>query len=817
MAEQEIHVLFVEDNAADVELELRELKRAGLRFKHRAVLEEGPFLEALESFKPHVVLSDFSMPGFDGMAALALAREHAPDTPFVFVSGTLGEEYAIRALKNGATDYVLKTNLARLPAAVERSVADGARKRELRRAEIALERARAMAKLAHVITGPQGEFLDWSSNLVEITGIPADALPQSTRAWLENIHPEDRAAFRAKAIEAAKSRGRAEVEYRLRRPDGRSMHVRQVFEPFEQGAGDGRWFSTLQDVTAFAEAQAAAREAESNYRSVFNNATVGIFVVDPGGRVVSANPMLARILGYASAEAMIADIENVARQVYVDPEARGHYRDKLQRAGHVENFETRWRRRDGAEIWVALHGKEVRDEKGQLLHQLGIAEDITARKKAQERLNYLAYYDELTGLANRRLLVDRIASAISGHAQRGDGFALVLVNVERFKTVNDSLGRAGGDALLTELAARLVRLAGDASRVARVAADQFAVLVRGIADEGKAVHVVRAGIAAVEGEAFAWQGTQFRIAVNAGIALFPADGADPDALLRNAEAALKNARGTGTKYVFYTQKMTERAAERLSLETRLRQAVEKEEFLLHYQPKVDAAGRIVGVEALIRWQSPGQGLVPPGHFVPILEETGLIMQAGNWALRRAAQDRRAWAAKGLPAPRVAVNVSAVQLRQDAFLADLRQALGDGSAGDAGVDLEITESLVMEDIEANIRKLQGASGLGMRIAVDDFGTGYSSLAYLAKLPVHSLKIDRAFVNAMQGDANAMTLVSTIVSLAHSLRLKVVAEGVETEAQAGLLRQLRCDEMQGFLFSRPVPPGELEALLAKPALI
>jgi EAL domain-containing protein (putative c-di-GMP-specific phosphodiesterase class I) len=257
--------------------------------------------------------------------------------------------------------------------------------------------------------------------------------------------------------------------------------------------------------------------------------------------------------------------------------------------------------------------------------------------------------------------------------------------------------------------------------------------------------------------------------------------------------------------------MTERVAEKLSLENRLRQALEREEFVLHYQPKVALeSGRLVGVEALIRWQSPQLGLVSPGRFIPLLEETGLILQVGNWALARASLDHRSWVERKLNAPRVAVNVSPLQLRQRDFVAVIEQAIMDGVAP-TGIDLEITESLVMDDIEANIEKLTAVRRLGVRVAIDDFGTGYSSLGYLAQLPVESLKIDRSFIVKMQDDANAMTLVSTIISLAHSLRLKVVAEGVETEDQAKFLRLLRCDEMQGYLFSRPVPEAELIRLL------
>jgi EAL domain-containing protein (putative c-di-GMP-specific phosphodiesterase class I) len=259
--------------------------------------------------------------------------------------------------------------------------------------------------------------------------------------------------------------------------------------------------------------------------------------------------------------------------------------------------------------------------------------------------------------------------------------------------------------------------------------------------------------------------------------------------------------------------MTERIAEKLSLESKLRQALEKEEFVLHYQPKVDLQTRaIVGVEALIRWQSPERGLVPPLQFIPLLEETGLIQQVGSWALRRASLDHRAWAEQGLKAPRVAVNVSPIQLRQRNFVEVIEQAIMEGLAPTA-IDLEITESLIMEDIQGNIEKLNAVRALGVNIAIDDFGTGYSSLGYLAKLPVQALKIDRSFINTMSKDPNAMTLVSTIISLAHSLRLKVIAEGVETEEQANFLRLLRCDEMQGYLFSKPLPVDGLVGLLRK----
>ena len=291
--------------------------------------------------------------------------------------------------------------------------------------------------------------------------------------------------------------------------------------------------------------------------------------------------------------------------------------------------------------------------------------------------------------------------------------------------------------------------------------------------------------------------------MRAGIAAYPNDGLAADALFQNAEAALKKAKAGGEKYLFYTREMTDKVAERLSLENRLRTAVDKDEFVLHYQPKVElSSGRIVGVEALIRWQS-AEGLVPPAKFIPILEETGLIVQAGAWALRRALRDHRAWTAQGLAAPRIAVNVSAFQLRQRNFIDVLKQALEAACA--PPLDLEITESLIMEDIDGTIAKLRSVRELGLSLAIDDFGTGYSSLSYLARLPVETLKIDRSFVNTMAGDADAATLVQTIITMAHSLRLEVVAEGVETEEQAALLRRLRCGPDAGLPVQQAAPAG------------
>jgi diguanylate cyclase (GGDEF)-like protein/PAS domain S-box-containing protein len=460
---------------------------------------------------------------------------------------------------------------------------------------------------------------------------------------------------------------------------------------------------------------------------------------------------------------------------------------------------------------LALYSMDVGffdDEEMRLLQELaGNISYSIAHIDKQERLDYLAYYDALTGLANRTLFLERVAQFMRSAASGGHKLALFLFDLERFKNINDSLGRPAGDALLKLVAEWLTRKLGDASLFGRIDADHFAIVLPEVDRDGDVTRLLEKTLAAFLEHPFRLNDAVFRIAAKVGVALFPDDGADADTLFRNAEAALKKAKARGDRYLFYTHTMTETVAGTLTLENQLRQALDKEEFVLHYQPKVSlASGRLTGAEALIRWNDPRTGLVPPGEFIPILEETGLIFEAGRWALRRAVEDYLRWRAAGLAAVRVAVNVSPLQLRNRGFIAEIKEAIGIDAHAAAGLELEITESLIMQDVKHNIASLKAIRALGVTIAIDDFGTGFSSLSYLAKLPVDTLKIDRSFVTDMTAAPEGLALVSTIINLAHSLKLKVVAEGVETEEQSRLLRLLNCDEMQGFLFSKPLP-GEI----------
>jgi diguanylate cyclase (GGDEF)-like protein/PAS domain S-box-containing protein len=463
---------------------------------------------------------------------------------------------------------------------------------------------------------------------------------------------------------------------------------------------------------------------------------------------------------------------------------------------------------------VALYAYEVEFfHSGEMKLLTGLIGDIAFaidHIEKQERLDYLAYYDVLTGLANRALFLERTAQYIRGAANGRRKLALFLIDLERFKNINDSLGRPAGDLLLKQVAAWLTQVVGDANLLARVDADHFGIVVPDFKNARDAIRLLKNTLLAFLSHPFQLNDAVFRIAAKVGVAVFPDDGADADTLYRNAESALKKAKLSGDKYLSYSKNMTVSVAGRLTLENQLRLALERKEFALFYQPKMNlVSGEITGAEALLRWNDPVSGLVSPNRIIPILEETGLMHDVGRWALNEAVGTYRRWHVAGLKAVCIAVNVSPMQLRNRDFVAEIRQAIGDDPTAAAGLELEITESLIMEDIRLSIGSLRAIRALGVRIAIDDFGTGFSSLSYLARLPVHTLKIDRSFVIDMGAGPEGLALVSTIINLAHSMKLNVVAEGVETEEQSRLLRLLNCDEIQGYWFGHPVPSDVFEA--------
>jgi len=465
----------------------------------------------------------------------------------------------------------------------------------------------------------------------------------------------------------------------------------------------------------------------------------------------------------------------------------------------------------GVFMLVSAQSQFFDSEEVRLLSEL--ADNIASALDHVEKralLNFLAYYDELTNLPKRELLLDRLHQLLSSRGTRVDPLCLVLVDISRFRHVNDTLGRLGGDELLVQVSKRLTAIVRDGDTLARVDANAFAFLLVAPGDEREVARWLETTLQGALAAPVVIRETELRVAVRIGAAMFPADASDAEGLVRNAEAALANARAIGRNCLFYAPSMNARAGEKLTLETRLRRALEERQFVLHYQPKVDLkSGTVVGLEALIRWHDPERGLVSPAQFIPVLEETGLILEVGDWVLEEAATQYAAWVEKGLPTPRIAVNVSAIQLAQPTFVERVERTLARHPKAQNGLDVELTESVLMDDLGGNIEKLRAIKKAGLHVAIDDFGTGYSSLGYLSRLPIDALKIDRSFVMRMTEDAQEMTIVTTIISLAHSLDLSVIAEGVEQADQAHLLRLVRCDQIQGYLIGKPQPAAEVVA--------
>ena len=472
--------------------------------------------------------------------------------------------------------------------------------------------------------------------------------------------------------------------------------------------------------------------------------------------------------------------------------------------------DTRLDGHDGVERWVQHRGRYVRDDAG-CARLIGTVLDITPRKRAEALSEYQANYDELTGLPNRKLLADRLQRAILQAQHNGNQLAVLYVDLDRFKTINDTLGHDVGDKFLKVVAPRLCAAVRETDTVARSGGDEFIAVLPDIASIGEAGRIAERIVESFA-QPVALGGRELYSSASVGISIFPDDGGSPDELIRTADAALHRAKagGHGT-FRFYAAATHARAVDRLELENALRRAYDRSEFALHYQPIVDRFERPVALEALLRWQRPDVGLVGPDQFIPLCEETGLIVPLGRWVIRRALEDLKHWMAAGLPPVRLGLNISARQMVDPQFAKSLGETLEQAGISARQIELEMTESVVMGDVPGARRVLDALKGLGVRISLDDFGTGYSSLSYLKHFSVDALKIDRAFVRDLPHDRGDAAIVSAVVALGHAMGLSVVAEGVETAEQAAIVRRLGCDELQGFYFTKPMAMDALQRVV------
>ena len=693
-----------------------------------------------------------------------------------------------------------------------------------------------------------------------ILGYPIAQWLAEPRFWVDHLHPEDREQAVAFCRAAVAQRRDHQLEYRVLAADGRVVWLRDIVRvPVEPDGSVRRLRGLMVDITQHKENEARiarlnriysvlsginttivrVREPQELFDEAcriavehggFTFAWIGTLGADrqrvtPVARAGHDDGYLARINLSAvedapgncplTARALTRRQPVICNDIATDESMQALRADALQRGYRsVAVFPLIVEDRPvGVFVLYAPEADMFDEEEMRLLVEM--AGDISFaldHLEKEARLNYLAYYDAVTGFPNRTLFLDRADQKIGVARRDRKVFSVIMLDLNRFSSINETLGRQAGDDLLRQITQRLHGMLGETDILAHFSADYFGIATRCEDTSVNIAHLLEQILSAIQDQPFLVSGQELRISARAGVASYPVDGQDMETLFHNAESALKNAKLSGDRYLFYTPAFNALVAEKLSLENKLRRALEQEQLVLHYQPKVDlGSGRISGLEALMRWNDPDAGLVLPLKFIPLLEETGMILEAGLWALEKAVADSLAWQAKGLQPPRIAVNVSPLQLRQKDFVSMIARVVNGDRAVAGRLELEITESLIMQDIEANIEKLRAIREMGVDVAIDDFGTGYSSLSYIAKLPVGTLKIDRAFIMNMTHKTDDLSIVSTIISLAHSLKMRVVAEGVETGEQAGLLRQLKCDEIQGFLFSPAVPAEQIERFL------
>jgi diguanylate cyclase (GGDEF)-like protein len=507
-------------------------------------------------------------------------------------------------------------------------------------------------------------------------------------------------------------------------------------------------------------------------------------------------------------------LRDIRNQLYVDPERREKFMLEIRVRGAVVGFESEIYRRDGSIIWISENARAVLDENGLVSHYEGTVEDITERRTYQSRIEQQANYDALTGLANRTLLHEQLRQSLCAAGGGSGQLAVIFVDLDHFKYINDSLGHPAGDSLLQIMAARLRACVREGDTVARLGGDEFVLLCHcpGGADE---VPVLADRVLRVIAEPWSHELGEFHVTSSLGVALYPQDGSDAETLLKNADAAMYRAKDSGRNTLqFFTAELNEVLNERLDLERRLRKAMERGQLGVHYQPRIDLkSGLVVGAEALLRWQVPDDTPVPPARFIPIAEETGLIVELGRFVLRTACTQNRRWQDEGRQHLVVSVNVSPRQFLHDNFVDMVAEVLRETGLEPGYLELEITESMVMEDAPRLIRMLGELRQLGVQTSIDDFGTGYSSLSYLRRFPVHRLKVDRSFIIDVTTNPEDAAIVRTIIALGHNLGLKVIAEGVETPEQLEFLRRNDCDEVQGYCFSKPIPAEALGASLPR----
>jgi diguanylate cyclase (GGDEF)-like protein/PAS domain S-box-containing protein len=838
--EKRLRVLVIEDCENDYLMMIMEMTRSGLSVAGHQVETAEQLKCALDDGPWDVVLSDHRLPTFDSTKALELVRKHDAYLPFIVVSGKIGEEDAVSAIRAGAQDYVLKDNLQRLVPTVIR---------ETRQSQARFERSSGAPAGKHAGFGPdEVPVLNLAANISEcfwfidhatrkfayinpayetIFGRRIADLNESPRDWMKAVHPEDVTRIDA-VLERIAASDFADVdqEFRVLHADGavRWVHVRcfSVVSAAGEVQGVG---GVVTDISNFVAQQDALRASEVEQRrladvqkTILDSLSANIAILDETGCIVAVNQQW-RLFG--SENGHLEEDYRVGKN-YLALCERGRKDNDQNAAALADAIRTVL---SGEQATVAqiypFHSPE-RERWFQVnvtpLHTtvsrgaVVMHTDITDRITSERQLAHLAHYDSLTNLPNRLLLRDRLGAAVSAAARNDWSLAVMFVDLDRFKASNDTLGHNAGDQVLKEAAARLKTCVRASDTVGRLGGDEFALVLQEVGN-GQAAATVARKIIDMLSQPFVLEGNEYFVTASVGITLFPNDSKDPDSLVRHADTAMYRAKELGrNNFQYFTAQMNEQAMRKMELETDLRRALAREEFVLQYQPKVSCVtGQITGVEALLRWQHPVRGMISPAEFVPLLEETGLIVQVGEWVLRTACRQTRAWHVAGLGTPTVAVNLSGRQFQSENLSDVVKGVLEEAGLAPTFLELELTESFLMHDPEAAIDTLSRLKATGIQISVDDFGTGHSSLSYLKRFPLDALKVDRSFVADITADTSDASITRAVITMAHNLKLQVIAEGVETEGQVGLLIANGCDAIQGYYFSPSRDADEVAGML------
>ena len=644
--------------------------------------------------------------------------------------------------------------------------------------------------------------ITWSERHAQLFGIELSQFEGNYAAFRARVHPKDVDAFEADVAAGLRDGGGVITEFRIVWPDDSVHWMSSRGRAYYDEAGKPiRMCGVVFEISDLKKGQEQMRLAAQ----FFSASQEAILITDVKARIVSVNAAFCVSTGYTEAE-VIGLTPSILKSAGQDPALfENMWRTLIQTgkwSGELMN-----RRKDDANYPVRLSISAVANDTGLVSHYVGIISDMTSYRAAEDRIQYMAYFDALTGLPNRTLLSDRATRAIATAHRDTQELAILFLDLDQFKTINDSLGHSTGDAVLQAVASRITLLLREVDTVSRYGGDEFTLLLPETDSKGAAQ--VAAKVIEVLREPVEVGIHSLVIGASVGISLFPADATDFESLLRNADIALFRAKAAGrNNFQFFTTEMNDHARYRLGLELALRSALANQEFALHYQPQFElAGGALVGYEALLRWQHPERGMIPPTEFIPIAEMNGIIIPIGEWVLNEACRQTRQWQLEGHAPVTIAVNLSAVQIRQANIVQTVRQALHTSGLEARYLELELTESMLFENIDTVLTQLFILKEIGVKLSIDDFGTGYSSLSYLKRLPIDKLKIDKSFVTNLSEDHDSRAIALAIVSMAHSLRLTVTAEGIEHPAQAQILKEMHCNDGQGYFYGRPMPAEQI----------